>query len=70
MGIRGDMEARYWAEYGHEKPREWVEHFFDCLKDPSFWLKLYDDGYTEEQIMTFLDIVDLARKRFLTVPSA
>lgn len=69
MGIRGDMEARYWAELGHDKPRQMAEYFFDCLNDPNVWQGFGPD-YTNEQIMTFLEMLGVIKGKILTFTNA
>lgn len=67
MGIRGDMEARYWREMGRDKPRAMVEHFFDCLKDPNLWQRLQRElDWTDAQALDFLEGVDWAKEHCVT----
>lgn len=67
MGIRGDMEARYWAEMGHDKPREMAEHFFECLKDPNVWTRMQrDNGLTDSEIVAFLQCIEWVKDEIIT----
>lgn len=65
MGIRGDMEARYWKELGEEKAREMAEHCFECLKDPNAWMQRELD-WTTEQLSLYLEGIDWLKENMLT----
>lgn len=70
MGIRGDLEARYWAELGHEKPRAMVEHFFKCLLDPNAWLRMQRElDLSESQLSDYFACMDWLHRSFLTQPA-
>lgn len=69
MSIRGDMEARYWADLGHDKSRQMAGYFFDCLHDPNVWHR-FEPDYTNEQIMTFLEMLDVIKGKILTFTDA
>lgn len=67
MGIRGDMEAKYWAEMGHDKPREMASWFFDRLKDPNVWCRMQKENeLTDAQTLSFLQCVAWLEAKMLT----
>lgn len=67
MGIRGDMEIRFWGEVGEAKTREIVEHFFECLKDPNAWQRMQRElELTDEETSTFLHCVDWMKEKMVT----
>ena len=67
MGIRADMEAKYWASLGREGAREFAGHCFECLKDPNAWLKMQAElELTDAQISSYLECIDWLKENMLT----
>lgn len=67
MGIRADMEARYWKELGREKAREIAEHCFECLKDPNAWMRMQREmELTDAETCLYLHCIDWLKENMLT----
>ena len=69
MGIRGDLESKYWAEMGQEKPREMVNYFLEGLKDPNVWLRMQREvELTDAETSAFLHCIDWLAENIVTKP--
>lgn len=67
VGIRGDAEARFWADMGREKPREMVIWFFECLKDPTVWQRMQRElEMTAPEIGQFFLAIDWLKENMVT----
>lgn len=67
MGIRADMEAKYWGALGREGAREFAEHCFECLSDPNAWMRMQAElELTDEQLVTYFDCIKWLKDNMLT----